>query len=113
MAQRARFVVAESPVVAASAAPIQTTHRPVPELHALQWVARAGNEGFARWVDVYRQAQAASKGIEVICTFSEVDQVMDTLDPHGLYLLVGGVPSREAGEALLQRVGKWCVGRIY
>ena len=83
----------------------------IPELDAIQWVPGAGNEGFHRWIPVYRKIQAAGKGIEVICTFQELDLVMETLDPHGLYLLVGGVPSREAALDMLARLEKWCAKR--
>ena len=83
----------------------------IPELDAIQWVPGAGNEGFQRWIPVYRKIQAAGKGIEVICAFQELDLVMETLDPHGLYLLVGSVPSREAALEMLARLEKWCAKR--
>lgn len=85
----------------------------IQELDALQWVFGAGNEGFHRWVDVYRRTQAAGKGIQVICTFDEVRQVMDTLDPRGLFLSVSEVPSREAAEAMLGDLGRWCAGSVF
>ena len=85
----------------------------IPELDALQFVPGAGNEGFAKWVQVYRQAQAAGKAIQVSCQLSEVSQVMETLDPHGLYLSVGGVSMREEGEALLKVLAAWSAGNIY
>ena len=72
----------------------------------------AGNEGFHRWVDVYRRVQAASKGIQVNCTLDEVQAVMDTLDPRGLFLHVSDVPSREAGESVLRDLASWCAGRV-
>ena len=80
-------------------------------LDAVQWVCGAGNEGYARWVDVYRRIQAAGKGVEVICTYPEVEQVLETLSARGLFISVQGVPSREAGLSLLQRVERWCTGR--
>ncbi len=83
----------------------------IAELGAVQWVYGAGNEGYHRWVDVYRRIQAAGKGAEVICSMSEVDQVMETLSPRGLFLSVEGVPSREAGLDLLSRLSRWCTGR--
>jgi hypothetical protein len=85
----------------------------IEELDALQWVFGAGNEGFHRWVDVYRRTQAAGKGIQVMCTFDEVRQVMDTLDPRGLFLSVSEVPSRKAAEAMLADLGKWCAGSVF
>lgn len=81
------------------------------ELDAVQWVFGAGNEDYARWVDVYRRIQTAGKGVEVICALQEVDQVMETLSPQGLYLSVEDVPSYEAGVDLLARLTRWCTGR--
>lgn len=81
----------------------------IPELGALQWVPGAGNEVFNRWVWVYQKVQKAGKGIQVSCQLSEVDAVMETLDPHGLFLYVAGVPDRNAGLEMLAKLEKWCV----
>ncbi len=83
----------------------------IPELHALQWVPGAGREEFARWVPVYRRAQAAGKGIQVNPTFEEIDEVIETLDPRGLFMIVSGVPSREAAEDLLKKTERWAAGK--
>lgn len=85
----------------------------IPELNAVQWVPGAGNEDFARWVSVYKRVQAAGKGIQVLCAYDELDMVMQTLDPHGMFLSVRSVPSREAGLDMLGRLTKWCAGRIH
>jgi hypothetical protein len=85
----------------------------IDELDAVQWVFGAGNEGFHRWVDVYRRVQSADKGIQVMCALDEVPSVMDTLNPHGLYLQVSDVPSRDAAIALLVDLSAWCAGRIF
>lgn len=66
-----------------------------------------GNAGYARWVQVYRCAQAADKAIEVFCTFDEIEQVMETLDTHALFLHVSDVPSATAAQAMLTRLEKW------
>ncbi len=79
----------------------------IPELDALQYVPGAGNEGFAKWINVYRRAQAAHKAIQVFCTMDEVPLVMETLDPHGLYLLVDGVPDAESACAMLHDLERW------
>jgi hypothetical protein len=79
----------------------------IPELDALQWVFGAGNEGYGRWVEVYRKAQAAGKGIHVMCSLGEVEQVTQTLEPRGLFLDVSDVPNREAGAELLRRLERW------
>jgi hypothetical protein len=80
----------------------------IPELEAIQWVFGAGNEGFGRWVPVYRKIQAAGKGIQVTCDFAEIPQVIETLDPHGVYLAVSDVPSKEAALDMLKRLEQWC-----
>jgi hypothetical protein len=85
----------------------------IPELDALQWVPGAGNLGYHRWVEVYQRAQAADKAIQVVCDIDELDLVMDTLDPHGVFLSVGNVPSREAAEEMLRRLEKWCASRTW
>lgn len=84
----------------------------IKELHAVQWVFGAGREGFHRWVPVYKKIQAAGKGVEVICDYNELGQVMETLDPHGLYLMVDNVPSREAGLDMLRRLERWAAGKV-
>ena len=81
------------------------------DLDALQWVPGAGNEGFHRWVEVYQRAQSAHKAIQVVCTMDEVDLVIDTLDPHGVFLSVSEVSSREAAETMLRKLERWCLGR--
>jgi hypothetical protein len=79
----------------------------IAELDAIQFVFGAGNKGFHKWVDVYRRIQATGKGIQVTCAFDELPQVMETLDPRGLYLDVGGAPSHEAVEGALRELEKW------
>ncbi len=83
----------------------------IPELDALQWVPGAGNEDFRRWIGVYQRVQAAHKGIQVNCRFDEIEAVMESLDPHGLFLYVTGVPDRQAGLGMLKRLEKWSQDR--
>lgn len=83
----------------------------IKELNALQWVFGAGNEGYERWVWVYQKCQKAGKGIQVNCDFSEIPMVMETLDPHGLYLAVSGTPDKDSALAMLKALEKWTVGK--
>lgn len=85
----------------------------IQELHALQFVPGAGNEGFAKWVDVYQRAQSEAKGIQVFCTLDEIDHVMEVLDPHGLFLSVSDVPSVSAAEITLAKLEHWCQGTLF
>jgi len=79
----------------------------IPELDALQFVPGTGNEVYARWVDVYQKAQSAGKSIQVAIMVDELEQVMDTLSPRGLYLSVGGVGSAEIAQKVLKRLEDW------
>ncbi len=81
----------------------------IPELDAIQYVPGASNEGFHKWIDLYQRIQAADKGMQVLCHFEEINLIMETLNPRGVFLSVGGVPSREAGEAMLHKLECWCV----
>jgi hypothetical protein len=83
----------------------------IPELHAVQWVPGAGRVEVVRWIGTYRRIQAAGKGLQVNAQFEEVDTVMEALDPHGVFMIVGGVPSREAAEELLKKSEQWATGR--
>jgi hypothetical protein len=78
------------------------------ELGAVQWVCGAGNEGFHRWVEVYRKIQRAGKGIIIYPTLEELPMVFETLRPEGvLFGSVGGVGDRETAEEVLKRIEKW------
>lgn len=79
----------------------------IPELHAVQWVFGAGNEGFDRWVDVYRKIQAAGKGIQVNCEASELDHIMQTLSPRGMFLSMSGVATKAIGLGILEKLQRW------
>lgn len=85
----------------------------IPELDAVQWVPGAGNEGFGRWIPVYRKVQAAGKAVQVLCDYAEIDLIIQTLDPHGVFLTVSNVPSREAALDMLKRLERWPAGRVH
>ena len=40
-------------------------------------------------------------------TSSVIESVIQTLDPRGLYLSLGGVPDRDSALALLKRLEAW------
>ncbi len=42
-----------------------------------------------------------------MCTLEEVEQVMQTLSPRGLFLDVSEVPNRDAAQELLRRLERW------
>lgn len=79
----------------------------IPELNALQWVFGAGNEGFHKWVHVYKKAQSLHKGIQVTCRIDEINQVMETLSPRGMFLMVDGVSDLDTAHNLLKTLENW------
>jgi hypothetical protein len=81
----------------------------IKELNAIQFVPGSGNEKYERWVALYQKIQKAGKGIQVICSLSEIPLVIETLDPHGVLLSVSEVPDKESGLYLLSMLEKWAV----
>lgn len=80
----------------------------IPQPDAIQWVCGSGNEGYHRWVDVYRKIQNAGKGIELHCHVRELDQVFETLRPEGVWFAgIGGITNREEAEYVVKRIERW------
>jgi hypothetical protein len=78
------------------------------ELNALQWVYGSGNGPAARWVDVYRQAQAAGKAIQLLCEdIADALAVAEHLKPEGVWFVPGGQYSRDEAKEFIGRVARW------
>ena len=79
----------------------------IDSLNAIQWVAGAGRGGATDWIPVYKRCQAAGKGIQLHAGPDELDCLFEHLDPHGVWLGVGGIQNAEEAEHVLRRVAKW------
>ena len=81
----------------------------IPELDAVQWVCGAGNEGYRKWIEVYRRIQNAGKSLQVNgVRLEELPLVFETLRPEGVWLSgIAGVRDRETAEEVIRRVEKW------
>ncbi|HHY81341.1 MAG TPA: hypothetical protein GX505_01520 [Clostridiales bacterium] len=80
----------------------------IPELDAVQWVCGAGNEGYAKWVDVYQKIQKAGKGIQLIITLDELPMVFETLKPEGVWFSnIFGIDSKETADEVIKRITQW------
>ena len=80
----------------------------IPELNAVQWVCGAGNEGFARWADVYRRIQQAGKGNILYVSLDELPLVFETLKPQGIHFSwIQGVEDEETAKTVLKRIAAW------
>ncbi len=83
----------------------------IPELDAVQFVPTVGDSAVVKWAPLYRRIQAAGKGVHFTCDINEVDDVIELLQPEGLYLLVKNAPSLEAAETALKKLERWCLSR--
>ena len=80
----------------------------IKKLNAIQWVCGAGNEGFMRWVDVFKQIQAAKKGIYLGITVDELDDVIANLKPDGLWFSwISGIANKEHADKVIERITNW------
>jgi len=80
----------------------------IKELHAVQWVCGAGNEGFEKWIPVYKKIQDAGKAAQVIINISELDMVFENLSPEGVWLSgISGIDDRDTALQVIKRIEKW------
>lgn len=77
----------------------------IKRLNAIQWIPGAGH-GDQDWTWVHQKCQAAGKGIQVMTSSQNLDQIMQTLRPEGAWLRCT-VKSREEGEFVLKRISQW------
>lgn len=80
----------------------------IKKLNAVQWVCGAGNEGFTKWIDVYKKIQAAHKGIHLGIHIHELDDVFANLKPDGIWFSgISGVSTKEEADKVVTRIKNW------
>jgi hypothetical protein len=79
----------------------------IPELNAIQWVYGDGNGRATDWIPVYQKIQAAGKGVHISAGLDELDTLMETLTPEGVWLRLGGNFDEDTAQAVLNRVSGW------
>jgi len=81
----------------------------IKELDAIQWVPGAGqvHKRAVDWIDLYKKCQAAGKGLQLGLGVDELDFFMENLHPEGLWIILGGVQSREHFATIEQKIAKW------
>ncbi|HPQ47445.1 MAG TPA: hypothetical protein PLP30_08765 [Clostridia bacterium] len=78
------------------------------ELNAIQWVCGAGNEGFERWLPVYKKIQKAGKAAQVILNINDLDLLFENLEPQGIWLSsISGINDHETADEVVKRIRKW------
>ncbi|MFO1487911.1 MAG: hypothetical protein U1F65_05485 [Verrucomicrobiota bacterium] len=68
-------------------------------LDAIEWTPQAGIEtgGHQRWHEMYKRILAAGKSVQVVnVELNEVQPLLDTLGPKGVYMLIQFKDEREA-----------------
>lgn len=81
----------------------------IKELDAIQWVPGAGNEGFHKWIDIYKRIQKAKKSMQIHdITVDELDLLFENLRPEGVWISnIVGVKDRGSAENVLKRITRW------
>jgi hypothetical protein len=81
----------------------------IPELDAVQWVPGAGNEGFTKWIPVYKKIREAGKSIQITrIDLNELPILFENFSPEGIWITtVQGIDSRETADAVLKRIEAW------
>ena len=80
----------------------------IEELNAVQWICGAGNEGYVKWIDVYRKIQDKGKGIQLQITLEELPLVFETLKPEGVWFSsIYGIDDMDTAERVVKRIEAW------
>ncbi|MCX7048052.1 MAG: hypothetical protein NTX50_21515 [Candidatus Sumerlaeota bacterium] len=79
----------------------------IPEIHAIQWVAGAGYDYWADWIEVYRRIQRAGKAFIMYPPVKDLERVFKVLRPEGAWLCLPSVKDREEADQVLTAVAKW------
>ena len=80
----------------------------IKKLNAVQWVCGAGNEGFMRWLHIYKKIQAAKKGVHLAIDIRELDDVISNLKPDGLWFNhISGVKTKDEADKVIERIRNW------
>jgi hypothetical protein len=83
-----------------------------PELDALQWIYGAGRGPGRKWIEVYRRAQAAGKGLQLVCDdIEDAKAIAERLRPEGVWFCPGGSYSRQEAEAFIRWTDRWAAGK--
>jgi hypothetical protein len=72
-------------------------------LDAIEWTPQAGIEtgGHQRWHEMYKRILAAGKSVQVVnVELNEVQPLLDTIGPKGVYMLIQFQNEREAEQVL-------------
>lgn len=80
----------------------------IEDLNCVQFVPGEAHKGLPalHWFPLYKQIQEAGKLVLIYAEYGEVQSILETLDPRGLFI-VTSAPSIEAAEDLLHNAEHW------
>jgi hypothetical protein len=79
----------------------------VPEVHAVQWVQGVGDDyPIMQWALFIKDFQARGMPVIVDLAPSELEQFIDVMDPHGLFLWIAS-DSEQQELDIMQRLNHW------
>ena len=83
-------------------------------LDGIQFTIGAGNIHFpaTHWLPLYKQIQEGGKLVLISAKYEEVEMLLESLDPRGIFISTGA-PSIEAAEALLRNAERWSCRGVY
>jgi hypothetical protein len=81
----------------------------VPEIHAIQWVAGAGYDYWADWIEVFQRIQTAGKSFIAYVPASDLSHFFEVLRPEGAWLSLSGIADQQEADAALRAVARWKV----
>ena len=80
----------------------------IKNLPAIQWECGTGNEGFERWLPVYKKIQKAKKGMFLLPDISELDSIITNLKPDGIWFSrISGIRNKEDADMVIKRIAEW------
>jgi len=79
----------------------------IKNLNGIQWVCGTSNEGYHKWVNVYKKIQAKKKSMVVYIMPDELDMVIETLKPEGVWVTIYDVKDQEQADYLLKKIENW------
>jgi hypothetical protein len=76
-------------------------------VHAVQWVQGVGDDyPIMQWVPFIKELQAKAVPVIIDLSLDDLDEFINTMDPHGLFLWVATEDEEEELEAL-KRINMW------
>jgi len=78
----------------------------VPKIRMIQWTQVAGQPPLTAYFDSLLKIQASGRGLVLIISTNQIDDVLNTLSPKGVNLIVNGARSAQEADDIVNHVAK-------